>query len=304
MRLGRKEIIGFSRIKKGDVFAVVSTSGPVSKRDIKKSVSVFRKNGFELRLLSSVFKRDGYLAGSDEDRFFDLKDALLNEEYKAILFSRGGYGSMRLLSRLSTVKLLSPKPIFGFSDTTALHVFFNRLNWITFHSPNLNGFFNLSSYAKNLFFNIITGKVDFREIRYKAILKLYGGRAEGILIGGNLSMISALSGTRFDIDLRDKILFIEDIGEKPYRIDRMLTQLTLREDVRYLRGIVFGKFTDCGDGLVIKRILSEFSYKIKRPAIYGIDVGHIKNNMILSLGTNYLLHADKKLLIPLERVFL
>ncbi len=300
----KDSIKAFERLEKGDVIAVVSPSGPVKREKIKKSASVFKRNGFFLKFLPSVFKRDEYLAGSDNERFEDLCEALKNKQYKAVLFSRGGYGSMRLLERLSNIKNMSPKPIFGFSDITALHIFFGRLGWITFHSPNLNGFSELSKRAQRFFFDVITKRVDFREIEFGSGESLRGGVAEGILIGGNLSIISALSGTKFDIDLRGKILFLEDVDEQPYRIDRMLTQILLRKDVRYLRGIVFGHFSNCGREELLIRILLEFANKIKKPVIYGIDSGHIKNNLVLPFNTRCRLNASKGYLSVLERIFL
>ncbi|MCX7958243.1 MAG: LD-carboxypeptidase, partial [Deltaproteobacteria bacterium] len=246
---------------------------------------------------------DGFLAGSDEERFSDLKGALLNKRYKAVLFSRGGYGSARLLSKLSEIKSLKPKPLMGFSDITALHIFFGRLGWITFHSPNLNGFSELTKSAQDFFFDIITGVTDFREIEYRAEYRLSGGSTEGILAGGNLSIISSLSGTRFDIDLKDRILFLEDTNEESYRIDRMLTQLSLREDFKYLRGIVFGRFSGLRDKDNLNKILFQFSRKAGKPAVSGIDAGHVKDNMILPLNSRCLLDASKRLLLPLEKTF-
>ncbi len=294
----------YKRLKYGDEIAVVSPAGIVEKKEIDKSASIFKKNGLLIKYLPSVFKRDEYLAGSDDERYKDLRDALLNKEYKAILFSRGGYGSMRILERLNKTDFIYPKPLFGFSDITALHIFFNRLGWITFHSPNLNGFAELTENARRFFFDIIFGKVDFREVEYGAKDTLYSGIVDGTLLGGNLSVISALSGTKYDIDLRDKILFIEDVNEEPYKIDRMLTQLSLRSDIRYLKGVVFGRFSNCAKESLLSRIFMGFARSIKKPTIYGIEIGHIKNNLIIPFNVRCLINAKKGFLNILERIFI
>lgn len=293
----------YKRLEEGDVIAVVSPASPVNKSAIKKSAFLFERKGFVLRYLPSVFKRNDYLAGDDKERFKDLCEALISDKYKAVIFSRGGYGSMRLLEGLSKMRLSKPRPIFGFSDITALHIFFNKLGWITFHSPNLNGFLELTRGAQDFFFDIVTRVVDIREIEYEARYSLWDGKVEGVLVGGNLSVISSLSGTKYDIDLKGKILFLEDVGEEPYRIDRMLMQILFRKDIRYLKGVVFGHFSRCGSSSVVKRVLYEFARAIKKPVVYGIDVGHIKNNMILPLNIRYYLDASKRTLLPIERVF-
>lgn len=304
MLRGKRETFGFNYLRKGECIAVTSPAGPVKKNNLLKSAHLFERNGFRLNFLSSVYKKEDYLAGRDESRLKDIRMAFENNRYRAVLCTRGGYGSMRLLDALFGLEFKNPKPLFGFSDITALHIFFNRLGWITFHSPNLNNFSELSDKAQRFFFDTITGEIDFMSYAYRGKYSLFKGKTEGILTGGNLSIISSLSGTRFDIDLRNKILFLEDVNEEPYRVDRMLTQLLLRGDIKYIKGVVFGGFSNCGTTNRLKEILSDFAIKIRKPVIYGIDVGHITNNLILPFNIQYELDANNIYLRPLQRPFI
>ncbi len=286
------------------LIAVVSPSGPVNKGNILIATDSLKKYGFKFELLKNLFEKDDYLAGSDRDRFSDLKEAFLDNKYGAIICSRGGYGSMRILDALSKLRLTKVKPFFGFSDITALHIFLNRQGWVTFHSPNLNGLSRLNQKSKRFFVDILKNNVDFTKVTYKAKFIINRGIANGRLIGGNLSIISSLSGTRFDIGLKDKILFIEDVDEKPYRLDRMLTQLRLRADFQYLRGIVTGRFNGCGREKEILKVLRCCLGGTNIPVLYGIDAGHVRENLVLPLNIKYILNAKRGLLIPQEKPFL
>ncbi|MGB9600057.1 MAG: S66 peptidase family protein [Myxococcota bacterium] len=285
------------------LIAVISPAGPVKRGKIFKNIRIFEEKGYRIEFLPSVFKKTGYLAGSDKERLNDLREALTNPEYDAVICARGGYGSVRLLESLSKIQIKSPRPFFGFSDITALHIFLNNAGWVTFHSPNLNGFDELTETAKRHFFDFISGNYT-DPLRYKGKFTLYKGSTTGVLCGGNLSIISSLSGTRVDLRLGGKILLIEEVNEEPYKIDRMLNQLLLRDDIGGLRGIVFGKFKGCGKLKEIISLLKEFSQKLKKPAIYGIDVGHIRNNLLIPLNIEYSLNADKILLTSLDNPIL
>ena len=290
------------RLKESDTIVVISPAGCVKRGSILKSGRLFAMNGIRLKYLKSVFGRDRYLAGKDKDRLEDIRTAFSVERYRGVLCSRGGFGSMRILRGLGEFEFRDIKPLFGFSDVTALHIFFNNRGWITFHSPNLNGFYNLTERAKRHFFEVLLG--DVSRLRFEAEYTLKKGMVEGRLIGGNLSIVSAISGTEFDIDLRDKILLLEDVNEEPYRIDRMLTQLSLRSDISQLRGVVFGRFVGCGSGSELKDVFMDFIRRIDIPAIYGVEVGHIRNNLAIPLNIRYSLDASRCMLLPLEEPFL
>ena len=298
----RPDFLKPERLRESDVLAVVSPAGRIEHNNgITKSGKIFQEWGIKVRLLKNVYNNDRYLAGSDRDRFKDLKTALEDSRYRGIICARGGFGSMRILRLLDTLRLESVKPFFGFSDITALHIFLNNKGWVTFHSPNLNGFYNLSERARRGFFRIVFG--ELKGLEYKGEYILRKGVVEGRLIGGNLSIISAMSGTEFDIDLRDKILLLEDVNEDLYRIDRMLTQLSLRPDVCSLKGVVFGKFRGCGRIKDLIYLFDEFVRRLKVPAIYGIDIGHIRDNLTIPLNIMYSLDASKCILVPLEEAF-
>lgn len=299
-----------SRIKKPyrrrpqGIIAVVSPSGPVERKNILNSIDKLKRYGLEFKILPGTFKKEGYLAGSDSIRLSALKEALTDKRYGAVICSRGGYGSIRLLDAISRIKQLRVRPFFGFSDITALHIFLNNLGWVTFHSPNLNGFLQLKRNTQRLFIEALKGDLDFTKMEYCVERVIKKGISKGRLIGGNLSVFSSLSGTRFDPDLRQKILFLEDVDEKPYRIDRMLTQLRLRADFNKLKGIVFGRFCGCGSKEEIIRIITQFAKDIDIPIVYGIKAGHIMDNLVLPLNIEYLIDTRKRVVIPQEGPFL
>lgn len=286
------------------MIAIVSPSGPVERKNILNSIDRLKRYGLEFKILPGTFKKEGYLAGSDSIRLSALKEALTDKQYGAVICSRGGYGSMRLLDAISRIKQIRVRPFFGFSDITALHMFLNNLGWVTFHSPNLNGFLRLKRNSQRLFIEALKGDLDFTKMEYRAEQVIKKGISKGRLIGGNLSIFSSLSGTRFDPDLRQKILFLEDVDEKPYKIDRMLTQLRLRADSNKLKGVVFGRFCGCGTKEEIVRIITHFAKNMDIPIVYGIKAGHIMDNLVLPLNIEYLIDTRKRVVIPQEKPFL
>ncbi|MCX7624881.1 MAG: LD-carboxypeptidase [Candidatus Sumerlaeaceae bacterium] len=239
------------RLEPGMTIGLVSPAS--AARDpqlIDKGIAHLKKLGFGVKEGRYTRCRLGYLAATDKQRLSDLNSMLRNPRIDAIMCVRGGYGAMRLLDALDyDAARRTPKPIIGFSDITALHMaFWRRCRLVTFHGPML-----LSAFAKDEPKAFTVEKMlrilcrpeaggslwqGSDDRRYRVVRE---GRASGRLVGGNLSLIAALMGTPYEIDTRDAIVYLEDVDEKPYRIDRMLTQLLLAGKLRDARAVVFGR---------------------------------------------------------------
>jgi len=269
---------------KGDTVALLSASGPCCPVKLKNGVRRIEALGLNVRVMESCFLSHGYLAGDDKSRLKDLHMAFADKNIKGVLAARGGYGAARLLPFLDYDMIRqNPKRFIGFSDVTALHTVFNR--WFTtFHGPMPVSCFGegephpltMESYKNALFgdgkFSIPCG-----------LKTLYPGKLSGVLTGGNLSVIASTLGTAYEIDTRERILFLEEIQEEPYRIDRLLLQVKLAGKFRDAAGIIFGDFSpenlDTLGVAVRELVLSE-----KKPTLWGLQCGHAMVNLTLPLG--------------------
>ena len=240
----------------GDTIAFVAPAGNLNKERMQRAQKRLEEMGFKVSVPNNLYRTRGYLAGSDEERSNELMKAFKNPEIKAIFPGTGYYGATRILDRLDyDVIRKNPKILIGFSDITALHLAVNRkTGLITFHSPNpmygLGSKGGLSDFSTEYFwrsflqekqFNADTGKLDDKYTFFVpqsiAELKVIApGKGQGRLVGGNLSLVCALMGTDYEIDTNEKVLFLEDVGERPYRLDRYLSQLRLGESLRTLEG--------------------------------------------------------------------
>ncbi len=301
----KKSIIKPKALKKGDKIGLIAPASNVSEyEDINIACDVMRWLGFEPVVGKNVMNQYGYLAGKDKERADDLNEMFARNDIKGIFCIRGGYGVMRMLPYIDydTIKK-NPKVIIGYSDITALlQAIYVKTGLVTFHGPVALSTFNdyTMEYLKKAIYTNSTigeiknpptpaGKVETEN----RIIKICSGKGTGRLIGGNLSLLVSLIGTPYDIDYTDKILFIEEIGEEPYRVDRMLTQLWLAEKLQKLSGIVIGKLTDVkpsdykpsfDNTLSIEEILRTRLEPLKVPAVYGYMIGHIKDKVTMPLG--------------------
>lgn len=291
-------------LKAGDKVGIASPSGLLnSPEEIKLPLDYLEALGFECVLGKHVFDKNHYMAGADKDRAADLHDFFKNPEIKAVFTTAGGCGSQRLLPLLDFDLIKNnPKPVFGLSDNTALQLGIYTKSGI----PSVTGF--------SLKYDFKTGHInDQLEQSLKAVINgekqiitsgesLVSGMAEGILIGGCLSLLRSLCGTSYFPDLEDKILLLEDVGEKTYKLDLMLTQLRQQPNFDKIKGIVFGVFADCeeaddGDGSV-DDILDNFASELPKnvPVIKNFLYGHIPGRYVLPVGKNVRIDADKCLL--------
>jgi muramoyltetrapeptide carboxypeptidase len=317
------------RLKPGDTIGLVTPATFLTEEQLHKAILSLEKLGFKVRYSPNMLVRKGFLAGTDEQRAEDINQMFADDDIDGIMCGRGGYGSGRILPLLDYDLIRNnPKVFIGFSDITAmLYGIYGKAGLVCFHGPvGTSDYTEITTeYFQKLLMDPpaeivydnqgVKPDVDVEvdeegvEVEVETLPQLFTlspGVAEGELIGGNLSLMSMLSGTDYDLDMRDKLVFIEDVGEAPYRIDRMLTQLLLAEDkLPAAAGVLLGVFSGCeADDLersfslsyVLKDRLSDLGI----PVLSGLSFGHISQNMTLPFGIRARLDADSKKLTLLE----
>lgn len=301
------------RLKIGDTIGIVSPAGIEKKDIIEKGIKYLRNLGFNIKEGKHVYDRWGYLAGKDENRAADIMDMFLDKEVKMILCVRGGYGAMRLLPFLDfEVIKANPKIFVGYSDiTTLLNSFFMKSGLITFHGPMLNS--NLENEETGIcFFDTLFEGYRNYNIKNPVCIKAESNTKEvvlGRLVGGNLSLICSTLGTPYEIDTKNNILFIEDVGEEPYRIDRMLTQLFLANKLQEAAGIVLGQFTDCKpqkykkeEDFKLKEVIENRILTLNKPTLINFMSGHEYPKLTLPIGAKVKLDLQNLVINILEPV--
>ncbi len=281
------------RLKYGDTIGLISPASPEDPDKIKKSICFLRSQGFKVKEGKHLYDKWGYLAGQDEDRAQDLMDMFKDNEVDMILCMRGGYGSMRLLPYLDfNVIQDNPKIFIGYSDIT---VFLNTLSsycgLITFHGPMGNSDFTDTDTLSSFLSTLMNGYMPYRLLNplNTNIICNIRGKAKGKIVGGNLSLIASTIGTPYEIDTKDNILFIEDIGEQPYAIDRLLTHLHLAGKLQKCRGFIIGQFTDCSlpnyeRSLTINEIMLDRILSLNKPTLSNFMSGHDYPKLTLPIG--------------------
>jgi len=285
----------------GSRVALIAPSGPLrSVATLDVAADQARSFGWEPVIGEHADARAGYLAGSDAHRLHDLNAALRDETIDGIWCLRGGYGAMRLLDELDVDAMRGrPRTLIGYSDITALHAALgSAANVVTFHGPHAA--LRLSPFSRD---SLERATVAHRDPcgHAPAARTLRPGRAEGRLVGGNLSLLASLCGTRFAPDYTDSILVLEDVGEPTYRIDRMLRQLALGGALARIAGIAYGQFTEGtepGDASsrALDDVLREAADIAGVPAVAGIPLGHIDDQWTIPLGAMAELDAERRTL--------
>lgn len=304
-----KEIIFPKSLKKGDQIAIISPAGSVEEKQLEKGLEMIRQKGFEPVLGKHLFTKfsNGYnYAGTEKERISDLNWAFNNEDISAVWASRGGYGCQHLLRHLQLSKFKkNPKWYIGYSDNTVIQSFLLKNNFASIHGQTIKtSSFGVTDESYNLIFDILKGKKPTYTLESNSLNK--NGQVEGQLIGGNLALIYALLGTPYSFSFKDKILFIEDIGENYYALDRMMMSLELAGVFRKIKGLIIGGMTNMGDEKDNKNYeesFDDFAYqlisnRLKKydfPTLFGFPNGHILDNRPLIIGAKIsLICADKK----------
>lgn len=281
-----------SKLKPGDPAALVAPASPVSPAVLSVCQKSIRFLGLEPVVMPGCRMSRGYLSGSDQQRAADLNRAFSDPRIKAVFCARGGYGSPRILPLLDLTLIgENPKIFVGYSDITALHTALNQnCGFITYHGPMPScDYAALDPYSLSCLKScLFSGSLppSFASPAEEPIRVLVPGKARGILTGGNLSLLVSTLGSPYEIDTRGKILFLEEVGEAPYRVDRALTALSLAGKFRDCAGILLGTFTECGAESAdsLPRIFEEILAPWKKPALFNLRAGHILPQMTLPLG--------------------
>jgi len=294
-------------LSEGDTIGIVAPASPVEELASNQAKEAVRSLGFKVKMGESCFARHGYLAGNDLLRARDLEKMFLDSDVDGILCLRGGYGSARLIDYLDFDAIAkAPKIFAGYSDITALHIALqNRCGFVTFHAPMAASDFKegIDKWSLKSFKECLMTSCKKRYLSNppgEEIYTLVRGKAKGLLVGGNLAVICATLGTYDEIETKGRILFLEDTGEEPYRIDRMLTQLKQAGKLSDANGIVLGDWNNCradGESLSLEEIFQEIIVPLDKPTIHNLKAGHCSPKISLPLGVEVTLDADIRTLM-------
>jgi muramoyltetrapeptide carboxypeptidase len=291
-------------ISRNSHLAVLAASGPSEMPRILDGVRNLERRGLRITLADNISTRHrGYLAGSDDLRVEELNRFLRDPQFDGFLFARGGYGAMRILDRVDYDAIrANPRPIIGFSDVTALHqAIALHANVATFHGPMVNLDFHngLSPDIERWFWDVLGGDAPLTW-RFDRDDVLQEGEAEGVLFGGCLSLANALTGTPYDFWVDGGIWFWEEVEEKTYSVDRMLTHFRLSGRISQLRGVIIGKLKECGIESETLDLLREFFGPFEIPVIRNLPFGHHGDNLLMPIGTPVRLSTSDRALTLME----
>ena len=294
-------------LKKGDKIAIISPAGAVEPAQLEKGIKLIKSKGFQPVLGENLYTKfsNGYnYAGTEEQRTKDINWALNDSEISAIWASRGGYGCQHLIENLNLKGFTkNPKWYIGYSDNTVIQSYLLKKGFASIHGQTIKtSSFGVTDESYDLTFNILKGKPLKYTLKSNHFNK--EGNVEGELIGGNLALVYALLGTKYSFDFKDKILFIEDIGENFYALDRMMMSLELAGVFTKIKGLIIGGMTNMGDEKENKQYeesFDEFAYKLisdriskyNFPTVFAFPNGHIHNNIPLILGAEVSLKVGK-----------
>ncbi|WOV87448.1 LD-carboxypeptidase [Sporosarcina oncorhynchi] len=300
------------RLRQGDTIGIVSPASPSEEESLQRALPFLEQLGLKWKFGKHVYDKNGYLAGTDDDRRQDLEDMFADPEIAGIICARGGYGSARFTDKLDLQLIAeNPKVFWGFSDITFLHTAIGLYsNLVTFHGPMLAS---------------CVGKQEFHELSAKMFQQLFepmelhytedisplttisGGTAEAELIGGNLSLLVSSLGTKFEVDTKGKLLLIEDIREEPYRVDGLLNQLRMAGKLAEAAGVIIGDFADAEPkkeprAASLDTVFHHYLGDLRVPVVSGFKIGHCEPHFALPLGVKAKLDANGKTLTILPGV--
>ena len=300
------------RLQIGDTIGLIAPAGRISVEQLQNSVQKIEALGFKAKIGKNALQERGYLAGTDIQRATDVHEMFADRTVDGILCLRGGYGCNRILPLLDYDLIAqNPKVLIGYSDITSLCLaFWQKCNLITFHGPvGISTWNDFSTFfLKNVVMeaNPLLFKNDFPENLNPEVVKTYkNGSARGILVGGNLTVLSSMIGSAYLPNFKDKILFLEEVEESPYKVDRMLMQLKLAGILDQIGGLVWGTCSNCvakeGDiSLTMEEVLDDYFSPLSLPVFSGSQIGHISHKFTLPVGALVELDADAGTLKMLE----
>lgn len=297
----KTQLIQPEPLKSGDTISILAPSGVLNNFDnkITKAINIFKSWGLNVVLGNHIYDKNGHFAGTDKNREKDFQKALDNKNIKAIWCARGGYGAVRIIDKLNFDNYLkNPKWIIGFSDITVIHNKLNFLNSESIHAMMITGFEDIGQNNDSLskLKNVLFGDSLSYSIASNKNNKT--GKSEGIIVGGNLTLIQSTIGSKTELKMKDKILFIEEIGEYAYHIDRMLYSLKRAGYFENCKGLIVGQIsdvkkntTDFGRSIneLILDVLDEYNF----PILFDFPAGHEKTNFPIILGRKVILDVSK-----------
>jgi len=307
------------RLKAGDKLAIVAPGSYISEEELQDSIKNLNQLGFETTYSEKVLLQSGYFAGTDKDRAADLMEKFCDKSVNGIVCARGGYGCSRILPMLDYDVIRSnPKVLIGYSDVTALlYGIYQKSGLISFHGPVGTSTFN--DYSVDNFKRVLMNPERSEKFKNSTsgddeniygVTSIVKGKGKGRLVGGNLSIMVSLIGTEFDVDYSGKIIFIEEIGEEPYRVDRMLTQLIQARKFDNAAGTMMGIFRKCevkensdltAKSFNLMEVLKDRVGNLKIPIVYGMSFGHVKDKFTIPFGALAELDSDNQTFTLLEK---
>ncbi len=290
------------RLKPGDTLGLIAPGSYISEEELKESKDNLEKLGYKVEFNERILSKSGYLAGTDDSRANEVNSMFANSKINGIVCARGGYGCARILPMLNYDLIKNnPKILIGYSDITALlNGIYSATGLITFHGPvGISSFNDFSvTYFNEVLVHpeekliLINAKSEDEKEENK-VTTILSGKCVGELVGGNLSLMNSMIGTKYDFNGDGKIIFLEEIGEEPYRIDRMLTQLIQSGKFDKAAGIAMGVFKDCepkekdpsfSTSFSLMEVLFDRLSNLNIPVIYGMSFGHVKNKFTIPIG--------------------
>lgn len=307
-------------LQRGDTIALVVPASPVPREPIERAIARLEAMDFRIKTYGDLYREYGYLAGDDELRSDELMMAFTDPEVSAVFAARGGTGVTRLLSSLNyEVIKQNPKIFAGFSDMTALHsALQSQTGLVTFHSPHpkdgIGTEGGMSELTARTYWRALLAENYNDQVGYEvpltdeeraATVTMANGVARGRIVGGNLALVCAVMGTPYEVATAANLLLLEDIGEQPYRVDRLLSQLKLAGKLEELAGVILGQFTDCNAteneaSLTLEEIFKTYFADLGVPILSNFPVGHSRDNVTLPLNVEAKLDANAKTLSILQ----
>lgn len=301
------------RLGPGSRVAIVAPSGPPKPERLNKGLQFLRAHGYIPKVYSQVKRRMGYLAGDDEARAQALMDAFRDDAIDGIIAARGGYGSLRLLPYLDfDVISDNPKPLVGYSDLTVLLLaIYKKCHLVTFHGPMPAVEFGrpIRNYTAEHYFKALEIPMPMGRIKHPPDHRFGGinkGAAEGRIVGGNLSLMARMVGTGLLPVFKDKIVFLEDTEEEPYRLDAYFAQLFLSTDIDEAAGFLIGEFTRTetryghSQGWTAIEVVKNYFSRLNQPLVYNFPCGHGQEKITIPIGTRVMIDSEEKTVEFLE----
>ena len=305
------------KLSKGNLIGLIAPGGYITEKQLKEAEENLTNLGFKTYHTENILAQEGYLAGSDQQRADDIMHMFSKKEIDGIICVRGGYGTVRTLDLLNyEVIKQNPKVLIGYSDITALiAALYKKTGLVSFHGPVGTSTFN--KFTTKIFKNVVMKAKEKYKFPYQRekeseentefdVYTINSGIVKGELVGGNLMMLISLIGTEYEPNFENKIVFIEEIQEKPYKVDRMITQLIMATNFSKAAGIVSGIFKSCEysgkgeDSFLLKEVITKRLKPLDIPIYYGAPFGHVANKFTLPVGINAKLNADKQTLTLLK----